>query len=377
MGGESTRAGCRILAAAAAFALAVGTAGCGTPVPAAGSAGSAPAAVPFGSAGVESAPPGSLARDRAAPEPPQRGVPAETWHALTGFVKGRAGSRQPLPAPEEAPDCLLPGSGCSWSFGAETLVWSAAAGTRALRTEVFTHWKSSGRALGWPVTSEYPYKGDYRTDFQKGSLVYVPRLGRIMAFDPGVESSAVVIGDSQAGIDTWVGQGLASLGYAPVIRGAGGTGYTRGNGTVHSYAEALAAEEWLLPWGEPALVVLQGGGNDAAGASDRAIRHGANRLIREIRRTYPETRIVVVGVIGSGSGRRGEIDDLLGEVAAGHGLDFLSVKDWWSRYSLGSKLTDKVHLGQSGHDAAAPVFARELKKVLDRSGARPAGGSGS
>lgn len=377
MSGRFIRPFRRALAAAAVLAFAAGASGCGVAAPAA----PAPAATQADDSveKPEDEPTGKpqaggpvqisaepMASD-AGPVPPPAGVPASAWGAMLRFAELRQDTGRPLAEATGDPDCSLPGPGCAWPHAAETVVWSAASGTRALRTEVFTRWKAAGRTqLGWPISSEYRFGGDYRTDFQKGSLMYVPRLGRVMAYDPGVEKSAVVIGDSQAGKDTWVGKGLASLGYAPVILGAGGTGYTRGNGTVDSYPEALEEEEWLLPWGTPALVILQGGGNDAYGPSNQAIRHNAIQLIREVRRTYPESRIVVVGVIGSGSGRRGEIDDLMGRVATEQQLEFLSVKDWWSRYALSSKLEDGMHLGKAGHDAAAPVFARELKGILDR-----------
>ena len=298
--------------------------------------------------------------------PPPQGVPADAWAALEKFVQARAEAGRPLPEPAAAPECSVPAPGCHFSYGAETLVWSPETGIRALRTEIFDRWKSSVRSLGWPVTSEYSFGGDFRTDFQKGTLMFAPRVGRIMSYDPSVEQSAVVIGDSQAGPDTWVGKGLSALGYKPVILGAGGTGYTRGNGTVDNYPEALEAEEWLLPWGNPGLVIIQGGGNDAYGPANAEIRNNAVQLIRELKRTYPHTRLVMVGVIGDGKGRRAEIDDLLARVAAEQGLDFLSPKDWWKRYSLDSKLDDGLHMGKAGHDAAAPRFAQELKAVLDR-----------
>ena len=348
---------------AAALAVAVGTASCGVP----GQDGSAPAesssAEPSSAGAPLTGADWPLDAD-AGPVPPPAGVPAAAWSAMGRFAELREDAGRPLAEPTADPDCSLPGPGCAWPHGAETVVWSAASGPRALRTEVFTRWQAGRAQLGWPTSSEYRFGGDYRTDFQKGSLMFVPRLGRVMAYDPAVEQSAVVIGDSQAGTDTWVGKGLTSLGFKPVILGAGGTGYTRGNGSIDSYPEALEGEEWLLPWGKPGLVILQGGGNDAYGANNQQIRHNAIQLIREVQRTYPQTRIVVVGVMGAGSGRRAEIDDLMGRVAAEQGLEFLSVRDWWTRYSLTSKLADGVHLGKAGHDAAAPIFARELKAVL-------------
>ncbi|MGW9403076.1 GDSL-type esterase/lipase family protein [Arthrobacter sp. NPDC055585] len=345
---------CAVLAAGAVAAVS----GCGA----------LPAQQPLPAAAAEVPVPELPGSEPGAKTPPPQGVPAEAWSALEIFVQARAEAGRPLPEPAAAPQCSVPAPGCYFSYGTETLVWSPETGIRALRTDIFERWKSSVRTLGWPVTSEYSFAGDYRTDFQKGTLMFAPRLGRIMSYDPAVEEAAVVIGDSQAGRDTWVGKGLAALGYKPAILGAGGTGYTKGNGTVHSYPEALEAEEWLLPAGNPGLVILQGGGNDAAEAGNVQIRQNAKQLVREIKRTYPETRIVMVGVIGDGSGRRAEIDDLLARVAAEEGLDFVSPKDWWKRYSLDSKLEDGLHLGRAGHEAVAPVFTRELKAVLGSEG---------
>jgi len=342
----------RFLSAAAAAAAVAGLAGCGA----------VPAQQPLRAA---PAPPSAGSYLPVQPPPPQ-GVPAAAWAALGEFAQARAGTGRPLPEPAGGPVCTLPGPGCYFPYGPETFLWSPDTGIHAVRNEVFERWKSSVWTLGWPVASEYGYGAARRADFQHGTLMFSPRLGRIMSYEPAVEDMAVVIGDSQAGRDTWVGKGLASLGYTPLVLGAWGTGYTRGNGTVGNYPDALEAEQWLLPWGKPGLLVVQGGGNDAYGPDNAEIRRNAVRLIGELKRTYPQTRIVLVGVIGDGKGRRAEIDDLLARIAAEQGLDFLSPKDWWQRHGLGSKLEDGVHFGETGHDAAAPVFARELNSVLGR-----------
>ncbi|MCQ1985410.1 SGNH/GDSL hydrolase family protein [Arthrobacter sp. zg-Y844] len=197
-----------------------------------------------------------------------------------------------------------------------------------------------------------------------GSLVYMPQTGRMMSVVPGVEDSALVIGDSQAGPDTWVGQGLEQAGYPAIIRGSGGTGYVQGNSTVAGYARALEAQQWLLPWGTPRLIVLQGGGNDTAHpAAD--IRAEALRLIRDLRQSYPSVRIVMVGVIGDGTGPRSEVDRVLAAVAAEQGIGFLTPGDWWARYGLNGTLRpDGRHLSPEGHRVAARVFASELARMV-------------
>ena len=224
-------------------------------------------------------------------------------------------------------------------------------------------------SLGAPVRTEYPFMKAFRTDFEQGSLIRVPELNRIMTLDNAVAESAVVIGDSQTGPDTWVDQGLKALGYQTILRGAGGTGYTVGNGSVGSYRTALVHQQWLLPWGDPALVVLEGGGNDAGASTDGQIAQAAADMIDEMRRTYPQSRLVMVGVISSpltdyGS-QRTAVDHLLADTAASKGVQFLSVGDWWDRYSLGTQLADGRHFTDAGQKAAGAVLARELGALLD------------
>lgn len=193
-----------------------------------------------------------------------------------------------------------------------------------------------------------------------GEILNHPVTGRPMVVVEDVEKSALVIGDSQAGPSTWVGQGLALAGYPALIRGAGGTGYVQGNGTVSGYAQALESQQWLLPWGTPSLIILQGGGNDTAYPPE-AVRAGARQLIRDIRQSYPGVRILMVGVIGDGTGPRQGVDDVLAATARGEGIGFLSPGRWWSQYGLTGVLRpDGRHLSPEGHRIAAEVFAREI-----------------
>lgn len=197
-----------------------------------------------------------------------------------------------------------------------------------------------------------------------GSLVYMPQTGRMMSVVPDVENSVLVIGDSQAGPQTWVGQGVEQAGYHAVIRGAGGTGYVRGNGAVSGYARALESQQWLLPWGTPRLILLQGGGNDTAYPAAE-IRAGALRLIGDLRQSYPSARMVMVGVIGDGTGPRSDVDRVLAAVAREQGISFLTPGDWWARYGLNGELRpDGRHLSPEGHRVAAEVFGRELAALV-------------
>ena len=193
----------------------------------------------------------------------------------------------------------------------------------------------------------------------------------------GTGPSAVVIGDSQTGAGTWVDRGLAELGYRTVLRGAGGTGYTKASGTTGRYHDALTRKEWLLPEGKPELVVLQGGGNDVGYASDQELVRAAEEMITEMRQTYPLSRLVMVGVISSGpgpgpGGSRHAADRLLASVAGDQGVEFLAVGDWWTRFGLNQFLQpDGRHFTPAGHRAAGRVFARELGFLLAAGAAGP------
>ena len=299
------------------------------------------------------------------------GLPRTAWKDIRTYQSLRAAEKRALAEPSSALVCPEPAS-CRQEFGTEVVRWTAASGALALHSSVEALSRRADFAyLGEPVTSEYATGAVYRTDFEHGSLIRVPELNRIMTSDAAVSGSAVVIGDSQTGTGTWIDQGLSALNFRTVLRGAGGTGYIQGNGSIGSYYTALTEEQWVLPWGTPALVVLQGGGNDAGKATDAEIAAAAAQMIKELRRTYPQSRLVMVGVISSGRGpagsRRTAVDSLLAGVAEKNGVEFLSVGDWWTKFGLGDYLQpDGRHFTTSGHQLAGHVLARELGALLAR-----------
>jgi acyl-CoA thioesterase I len=194
-----------------------------------------------------------------------------------------------------------------------------------------------------------------------------PANGRLEAVVPDISKTVLLIGDSQSEpADGWPRQGLSAAGYKVYFGGRGGTGFVSANGRTGNYIEALLRGDWLLPSGTPALIVVQGGGNDAAsGASDSQIAGNAARLIAELQARYPGTRIAMIGTlargVNNGGGRRAEVDALLGSVAAAHGLPFVSVGDWLTRYGLAKDLADAVHMNSSGRQALGELLERSLR----------------
>ena len=202
-----------------------------------------------------------------------------------------------------------------------------------------------------------------------GSVYRNPANGRneVIVKDSG--NIAVLIGDSQSEpAYGWPRQGLAAAGYKVFFCGRGGTGYVASNGKTGNYIDALQRGDWKLPYGTPPLVVIEGGGNDAArGASDAQIVANADRLITSIRQRYPAARLLMVGTLARGAhyggGRRSAVDALLGTVASRHGLPFVSAGDWLTRYNLTGSLADGVHLNRHGHAALGAVFGQRLEAM--------------
>ena len=207
-----------------------------------------------------------------------------------------------------------------------------------------------------------------------GTRVINPDSGRVETASADLSSSAVIIGDSQAAgargvpsAQTWPLQGLRQAGLKPIFRGKGGIGFVahwKANGP--NFLEGIRGGDYVLPFGRPALVVIEGGGNDARlGASDAEIAANARALIVELRKSYPASPMVMIGTLSrsyvDGGGRRLEVDQLLGRVAASEGVDFIDVGGWLTQYGLGAYLADKVHLNAEGHALAAPLLAKELR----------------
>jgi acyl-CoA thioesterase-1 len=202
-----------------------------------------------------------------------------------------------------------------------------------------------------------------------GTRILNPANGRVEAVVTDISRTVLLIGDSQSEpTDGWPRQGLSAAGYKVYYCGRGGTGFVASNGATGNYVDALLRGDWLLPSGAPALIVIQGGGNDAAGgASDSRIAGNAERLIAELKARYPETRMAMIGTLargkGNGGGRRTEVDALLGSVAAKHGLPFVSVGDWLTRYGVAKDLADAVHMNTQGRRTLGALLERRVREL--------------
>jgi acyl-CoA thioesterase-1 len=182
-----------------------------------------------------------------------------------------------------------------------------------------------------------------------------------------MQHTALLIGDSQSEpADGWPRLGLAAVGYKVHFCGLGGTGYVAANGKTGNYLDALLGGDWKLPYGTPALVVIQGGGNDAAhGATDARIVANADRLIGILKDRYPGAKFAMIGTLARGANhggeRRTQVDALLGTVAARHSIPFIGVGDWLTKYNLAKNLADAVHMNAVGRKALGGLLESRLR----------------
>lgn len=222
-------------------------------------------------------------------------------------------------------------------------------------------------ASGQPVAAPKAASGLDAPDparLPAGSIYRNPASERDELVVADVRHTAVLIGDSQSEPEgSWTRSALAAVGYTVFYAGKSGTGFVAGNGTTGNYIDALRNGDWLLPYGSPPLIVVQGGGNDARrGADDARITENANRLLDELKSRYPGSRLLMIGTLARGTegGRRAEVDALLGKVARKAEVPFISAGDWVSRYDVGRDLVDGIHLAGPGHRKLAAVLARKL-----------------
>ena len=207
------------------------------------------------------------------------------------------------------------------------------------------------------------------TGLPAGSVYRNPASGRDEVVVPDMRHTALLIGDSQSEpTDGWPRLGLAAVGYKVHFCGLGGTGFVASNGKTGNYIDALQRGDWKLPYGTPALIVIQGGGNDAArGATDAQIVANADRLIRVLRDRYPGARMAMIGTLARGTnyggGRRTQVDALLGTVAARHGIPFVGVGDWLSKYNLSKNLADAVHMDATGRRSLGGLLEARLRQL--------------
>jgi len=62
-----------------------------------------------------------------------------------------------------------------------------------------------------------------------------------------------------------------------------------------------------------------------------------------------------------GGGRRTQVDALIGAVAARHGLPYVGVGDWLTKYNLAKNLADAVHMDAAGRRSLGGLLESRLR----------------
>lgn len=252
-------------------------------------------------------------------------------------------------------------------FDNGALVWVPQRGAMAIDTIAFEEWLRRPAALGQPVQDSWTSDRGVHTKFDNREVISAD--GNLYSSDPVGPQTAVLICDSQCGPEnSWLDRGARDAGYSSVVkRGYGGAGYSVAPPALTtSVANAVMGNEVMLPAGDPGVVILSLGGNDAAaGMSDGRIREDAQRLIARVQQLYPDTPLVVNGVLSrddAGHARRRQVDKIITDVARSMGVRTISLSGWGTKDKL--EYQDNVHLTDKGHQQMGSAYGPALRKAL-------------
>ncbi|SEE36734.1 LGFP repeat-containing protein [Arthrobacter alpinus] len=257
-------------------------------------------------------------------------------------------------------------SGYYQEFENAVLVWAPNIGAKYLDKNTFAVWKSNFSQYGWPTKDMWVDDKGIHTQFQNLEVIW--QNGVLSSAEPVSAKTVVMLCDSQCDGDSWSEQGARANGYTHIIsRDYGGGGYSAWAGVLaSSVTEALFANRVNLPQGDPGLVMLTLGGNDATqGNSDAQIVSDLRRMILRIKQMYPNSKLVINGVMSrtdADHNRRRAVDALVMAEAQRQGISHVSVAGWGT--TLKAKYRDNIHLSPDGHNTVAPRYAAALAEAL-------------
>ncbi|MDR6868808.1 lysophospholipase L1-like esterase [Microbacterium resistens] len=289
-------------------------------------------------------------------------------HAASGDVQTRyaelGGADGELGLPVGDRTAILDG----WyqTFSGGVLVTSPAGGTWAVPPKAFEAFAALPARFGWPVRDLWSDARGAHTAFER--VETIERDGVLYSAEPVDASTAILLCDSQCDGNSWVEQGVHGNGFGTIVeRAYGGGGYAAVSGSLGtSVTDGVASHRVLLPEGHPGLVVITLGGNDASQRrSPDAVLDGMRRLVDLVRQAYPDTTIVIDGVMSrrdAGHERRRGMEDIVLAEAGRLGCRTISVAGWISDYGAAQK--DDVHLSQAGHDRLAGPYTEALRAAL-------------
>ncbi|MFJ4029777.1 GDSL-type esterase/lipase family protein [Paenarthrobacter sp. NPDC089989] len=301
------------------------------------------------------------------------------WSAATGahstthgdihnryVALGGAAGQLGLPLTDKIPKA----GGLVQQFANGWLVWGPGTGTRIVGHPIYVVWSVNPGDFGWPLRDMWTDSRGNHVAFQKLETIWNPTTQELYSAEAVDSFTAVFLGDSQLDLDSWGEQGARAAGYPrQVVRSIGGMGYVSGS-SVGSATDAVLLDRILLPQGNPGVVIVNLGGNDARiMATDAAILSQANKLWDELRRKYPRSTIVINGVLSrydSSHFQRRWVDGMLMREAALRGWPRVSMAGTATIAGADGNYLDNIHMHQTGHNKVAPLYASALKYVLGR-----------
>ena len=232
------------------------------------------------------------------------------------------------------------------------LLQGPTAGAKIIDPDTYKAWAQNPERFSWPVKDSWVDARGIHTAFPTTETIWDPQTKALYSTATVDENTAIIIGDSQLGGDSWTEQGARAAGFSKKIElGFGGWGYTRTTrATGGTPDEVLASHRMLLPQGKPGAIFITLGGNDAtAHVTENTIIAHATKTWTELRRLYPKTPIIVNGVMSTDAPShitRRHVDQVIADAAASQGFIQVSVAGMSTRASANYK--DNVHLTQAG-----------------------------
>lgn len=284
---------------------------------------------------------------------------------------GEAAGELGFPTTEKTPYA----GGYVQGFANADIIWGPGVGAKVIGHGIYQKWAANPGQFGWALRDEWRDVRGAHVQFQQREVIWDFSTAQLYSAEAVDSSTVVFLGDSQLagpGIDSWGEQAANRLGLTKQIEHAfGGLGYTSSNLYAGGSAEqALVYDRVLLPQGNPGAIILTLGGNDATtGASDAAILAAANNTWDNLIRKYPNTRIVINGVMSRNDAshtRRRQVDALIVNAAKARGLQTISAAGMATKAGADNLYQDNVHLTQAGHNKVAGHYLPLLKAPLAR-----------
>ena len=260
-------------------------------------------------------------------------------------------------------------------FAGGVVVFTEASGPVAMHGMVYDHWWKARQFSDFKDREGLPVSwskkdGVIHTQFERMSL-YWDEQNHLARWDKVFgPQDALVIGDSQVWQDSWVGQGIRAAGFKDTMYRCGGTGFIASRpGHCPSYSDGVLGNKWALPAGNPGVIYLDASGNDTYSNSRERVQAETVKVISQLKRMYPNSKIVLGGVLSKNEphhAKRWEYNETARAAAAQTGVAFLDVKGWVSVYGVQGYMADDLHLKDEHQWRLAAPFASSLRELLGR-----------